>query len=158
MKRIGATIVSMGLLYACCAPAAMADASRDVAKEQANKAMVMKAYQELFGDHDLSTLDRNFREDYLQHNPTIPSGREALRQGLLALGFDKMPKKAVKFYRVAADGDLVWIYTTVNFGKGETAVVDIFRVQDGKVAEHWDVIQPIPAKTVSGNSMTDDMK
>lgn len=134
------------------------DAAAELAKVQANRQLVMKAYQELFGDHDLSTLDRNFREDYFQHNPDVPTGREGLRNVLIQSGFDKAPKTTLKFLRSAADGDLVWLYSVVNPGQGDIAVVDIFRVQDGKIAEHWDVIQPVPAKTASGNSMTGDMK
>jgi predicted SnoaL-like aldol condensation-catalyzing enzyme len=123
------------------------------AKEEKNKALVTTAYQELFGAKDLSALDRYFREDYIQHNPTVPTGREALRQVLLSLGFDKAPKSSVDFVRVAAEGDLVWLHTRAMWAGAESVIVDIFRVEDGKIAEHWDVIQPIPAKSANTNGM-----
>ncbi|WP_237153242.1 nuclear transport factor 2 family protein [Oryzibacter oryziterrae] len=153
-----ALALTAGLMATPAAPALADDTAAILAKQQANKELVVKAYQELFGDKDMSSLDRYFREDYFQHNPTVPSGREALRKALLDWGFDKAPKTRLNFLRTAADGDLVWLYSIYNDGKSDSAVVDIFRVQDGKIAEHWDVAQPIPATTVSGNSMTGDMK
>lgn len=122
-------------------------------KQEKNKALVTMAYQALFGDKDLSSLDKYFKEDYLQHNPMVPTGREALRQALLSFGFDKAPKSKVDFVRVAAEGDLVWIHTHGLWAGAESVIVDIFRVEDGKIAEHWDVIQPIPAKSANKNGM-----
>ena len=122
-------------------------------KEAKNKALVTTAYQELFGAKDLSSLDRYFKEDYIQHNPMVPTGREALRQVLLSLGFDKAPKSKVDFVRVSAEGDLVWLHTHALWAGAESVIVDIFRVEDGKIAEHWDVIQPIPAKSANKNGM-----
>lgn len=54
-----------------------------------------------------------------------------------------------------ADGDLVMLHVHSQDKPGDlgVAVVDIFRVQDGKIAEHWDVIQPVPAKDANGNGM-----
>jgi predicted SnoaL-like aldol condensation-catalyzing enzyme len=128
------------------------------ADEQANKELVTKAYQGLFGDHDASVLDKYFKKDYIQHNPMAQTGVEGLRGFFYGFGLDKAPKTQVKFLRTAAEGDMVWLYSIANFGQGDNAVVDIFRIEDGKIAEHWDVMQSIPAKTASGNSMTGDRK
>lgn len=122
-------------------------------KEEANKTLVVTAYQSLFGDKDLSALDKYFKEDYIQHNPMVPTGREALRQALLSMGLDKAPKSKVEFARVSAEGDLVWLHTHAMWAGAESVIVDIFRVEDGKIAEHWDVIQAIPAKSANGNRM-----
>jgi predicted SnoaL-like aldol condensation-catalyzing enzyme len=122
-------------------------------QEAKNKELVTTAYQELFGAKDLSALDRYFKDDYIQHNPTVPTGREALRQALLSFGFDKAPKSKVEFARVAAEGDLVWLHTRGFWAGAESVIVDIFRVEDGKIAEHWDVIQPIPATSANKNGM-----
>ncbi len=146
-------LVSVALV-AATAVAAPAWAGSSTA--EANKAFVLSTYQALFGDHDLSVLDTAFTADYIQHNPSVPNGREGLRAALKSWGIESWPKKTVKFLRTAADGDLVWVYTVANLGSGDSAIVDIFRVQDRKIAEHWDVIQAIPATTVSGNSMTED--
>lgn len=130
----------------------------DEATEAANMEVVTTAYQALFGDHDMSALEKYYREDYIQHNPTAPSGREGLRKFLTDIGIENGPKSTLTYLRAAADGDLVWLYSVSNFGQGDTAIVDIFRVQDGQIAEHWDVMQAVPATTASGNSFTGDLK
>ena len=127
-------------------------------QESANKALVLKVYQGLFGDHDGSVIDKYFKKDYFQHNPMATTGAKGLKDFFYGFGLDKAPKSKVRFIRTAAEGDLVWLYTIFNFGQGDNAVVDIFRIENGKIAEHWDVIQPIPAKSASGHTMTEDMQ
>lgn len=93
------------------------------------------------------------REDYVQHNPLAGNGREAaialVEQITATPGF----KPSVK--RIIAEGDWVVAHMHIDFGAHAPgmAVADIWRLQDGKLAEHWDVIQPIPAETASGNAM-----
>jgi len=127
--------------------------ARDVS--QANKALVMKAYQELFGDHDLTALDRYWVKDYIQHNPSMGDGIEQVKVFLEKLGLQNAPKFKVEFLRVAADGDLVFIQTRQpKMGNNpEMVIVDIFRVAKGKIAEHWDVMQPVPADAVNKRPM-----
>ncbi|UVC08252.1 nuclear transport factor 2 family protein [Rhizobium sp. TH2] len=130
----------------------------DEATEAANLQLVTTAYQTLFGDHDMTALEKYFREDYIQHNPMAPPGRAGLKKFLTDIGIEKGPKTTLTYLRTAADGDLVWLYSTSNFGQGDMAVIDIFRVQDGMIAEHWDVMQAVPATTASGNSFSGDLK
>ena len=133
-------------------------AMADEATEADNLHLVTTAYQALFGDHDMTALETYYREDYIQHNPMAPTGRDGLKTFLTDLGIDKAPKSTLTFLRTGADGDLVWLYSLANFGQGDTAVIDIFRVQDGMIAEHWDVMQAAPATTASGNSFSGDLK
>jgi predicted SnoaL-like aldol condensation-catalyzing enzyme len=130
----------------------------DEATEAANLELVTTAYQALFGDHDLTALTRYWAEDYIQHNPTAPTGRDGLQQFLASLGFDQGPKTTLNFLRTAADGDLVWLYSVADTGQGDTAIIDIFRVENGLIAEHWDVMQAVPATTMSGNSFSGDLR
>ncbi|HWU50129.1 MAG TPA: nuclear transport factor 2 family protein [Asticcacaulis sp.] len=122
---------------------------------EANKALILKAYQELFGDHDLTALDRYWAENYIQHNPTMKDGRDSVRQLLETMGITHWPKQKVDFKRVIAEGDLVM--TEVVQPKAgnmpQTVIVDIFRVENGKIAEHWDVMQPVPANPVNPRPM-----
>jgi predicted SnoaL-like aldol condensation-catalyzing enzyme len=99
-------------------------------------------------------FERHVHESYVQHNPTAGNGREdaiALIEGLVAApGFHASVK------RIVADGDLVAVHMHVRFSEAENsgmAVMDMFRLENGKIVEHWDVIQEVPAETVSGNSM-----
>ena len=59
---------------------------------QANKALVLKAYQELFGDHDLTALDRYWARDYIQHNPYMTDGVDSVKEYVEKLGLLRAPK------------------------------------------------------------------
>ncbi|WP_423066114.1 nuclear transport factor 2 family protein [Devosia sp. CN2-171] len=128
---------------------------QDYQLTQKNKELVTKAYQELFGDHDLTALDRYWADEYIQHNPYIGDGREAVKTFLEGLGILSWPKQQVRFERVIAEGDLVMVQTaqpTSANGPG-TVIVDIFRVENDKIVEHWDVIQQIPADATNKRTM-----
>jgi predicted SnoaL-like aldol condensation-catalyzing enzyme len=124
------------------------------AQERANKAMVVDAYGRLFNDGDLAQIDRHWRPDYIQHSPLAPDGREALREFVIFIKAT-FPEGHLDFRRVLAEGDLVLVHShlvPVPGTRGD-ALLDIFRVQDGKIAEHWDVTQAVPETTASGNDM-----
>ena len=121
----------------------------------ANKVLVLKAYQALFGDYDLTALDRYWAKDYIQHNPYMGDGTEAVKQFVEKIGLLKGPKSKVEFLRVAAEGDLVFVQTrSPKMGDApEMVIVDIFRVEKGRIAEHWDVMQAVPADAVNKRPM-----
>jgi predicted SnoaL-like aldol condensation-catalyzing enzyme len=122
---------------------------------QKNKALVLKAYQALFGDHDLTALDRYWAEAYIQHNPTMTDGRDSVKKLLKSMGVAHWPKQTVDFKRVVAEGDLVMtqVVQPKTADTPETVIVDIFRVKNGKIAEHWDVMQPVPANPANKRPM-----
>ena len=127
--------------------------ARDLESEARNKALVLAFYQQLFGDKDVTAIDRYVAEGYIQHNPTVPTGRAPLRQ-LFEKVFAGAPKTQVDVRRVAADGDLVWLHVRSPGPNGRlSAVVDIFRIEGGRIAEHWDVIQPVPEQAANDNTM-----
>jgi predicted SnoaL-like aldol condensation-catalyzing enzyme len=119
-----------------------------------NKALVMDAMTRLFQRHDASAVDHLYSEDYVQHNPDIPQGREALRRLVETLP----PSVHYEPGLVIAEGDLVAIHGRIRGWADEPqVVVDIFRVEAGKLAEHWDVLQnEVPAAAgVAGLAMFD---
>ncbi|WP_027162101.1 nuclear transport factor 2 family protein [Mesorhizobium sp. WSM1293] len=122
---------------------------------QKNRTLVLKAYQALFGDHDLTALDRYWAEAYIQHNPTMTDGRDSVKKLLESMGVANWPKQKVDFKRVIAEGDLVMTQVVQPRAGNmpETVIVDIFRVENGKIAEHWDVMQPVPANPVNKRPM-----
>ena len=87
---------------------------------------------------------------YIQHNPLVPDGVAGVMGFLKQVGRLRCEVK-----RIAIDGDLAFVHVRyLNlFGK-ETAGVDIFRFDDaGKIVEHWDVLQPVPAESKNSNTM-----
>jgi len=158
MKKLG---LCLGLLLAAAAvPAVQASDAKPVAAKvhdsaRANKALVLTAYQQLFGDHDLTALDRYWAKNYIQHNPYMGDGTEAVKQYVEKLGLLNAPKFKVEFLRVAAEGDLVFLQTRQpKMGSNpEMVIVDIFRVEKGKIAEHWDVMQAVPSDAVNQRPM-----
>ena len=116
-----------------------------------NKELVIKAVTEVFINGDATALDRYWSENYVQHNPQIPNGREALKQMMSGGGNMKY-----EMGLVVADGDFVMVHARITgFGPKPLIAVDIFRVKEGKLAEHWDVLQEeVPAEnTATKNSM-----
>jgi predicted SnoaL-like aldol condensation-catalyzing enzyme len=131
-------------------PAARASDDRP----QRNKALVLEAMTSLFQRHDASAVERLYAPDYIQHNPEIPQGRDALK----ALVADLSETVFYEPGLIVAEGDLVAIHGRIR-GWADTpqVVVDIFRIEGGRLAEHWDVLQnEMPAtNAVGGISMFD---
>lgn len=124
------------------------------AQEDANKKLVVTFYQRFFGDKDITAADQYLAPSYIQHNPFAATGREAVKKFFTPFFANPaIPKSKIDIRRVAADGNLVWLHIRSKTTGSERAVVDIFRVQNGKIAEHWDVVQPVPEKSANNNTM-----
>ena len=117
-----------------------------------NKKIVEEFYNAVFIRHDLSRLDGYMRDDYIQHNPDVKQGKAGFVE-FFEETFRAIPDFKYTLKKMVAEGDIVMAYSTTSgthtggawLGKKATGnklninVVDIFRVQDGKIAEHWDV-------------------
>lgn len=108
-----------------------------------NKELIEAFYREFFNDHIVEAADRYVREDYIQHNPGVQQGREALKQAFAAK-FVSEPTFHLQIAKMISEDDMIAVYLKNVDPQGNTKcrVVDIYRVQDGKLAEHWDVLQP----------------
>jgi predicted SnoaL-like aldol condensation-catalyzing enzyme len=103
-----------------------------------NRALVLDAMTSLFQRHDASAVERLYADDYIQHNPNIPQGREVLHGLVETLS----PSVHYEPGLIIAEGDLVAIHGRIRGWADEPqVVVDIFRVEGGKLVEHWDVLQ-----------------
>lgn len=122
-----------------------ADCSVSEKQQTKNKAVVQQLHSEYFAKNNKVILPEIMHESYLQHNPHGSDGR-AFFSGLV----DRMGGSLEnKVHRLIADGDLV--YAHVEWPGENWASIDIYRMEDGKIAEHWDVLQDIPAELPHGN-------
>lgn len=131
-------------------------------QEEANKQLVIRAYDGVFNGRQLGLLDQLWAGDgYIQHNPQITNGTEGLKMSFDAI----FPEGSLMLlHHAVEDGDLVFTHSQGLMPGDDQdneftgiAVGDLFRVVSGKIVEHWDVIQPVPATTASGNSMFSDL-
>ncbi|MDQ0600919.1 putative SnoaL-like aldol condensation-catalyzing enzyme [Streptomyces canus] len=119
-----------------------------------NKKLVTAAFDQLLVKKDLSAIDRYWGPEYHQHNPGIADGVAGVKSGLGGY-FKAFPELKVEPKRVIAEGDLVAVHSHYIPAPGERgqAVVDLFRVRGGKIVEHWDVLQDVPASSANENGM-----
>jgi predicted SnoaL-like aldol condensation-catalyzing enzyme len=118
-----------------------------------NKRLVVEFYRTVFVDKQVRAgFEKYAVEGYLQHNPLVPTGREA---AIKLLSERIRPEGITDIKRVIAEGDLVvlHVHSRGNAQDRGRAVVDIFRVKDGKIVEHWDVIQAVPETAANDNTM-----
>ena len=98
--------------------------------------------------------DECFAENYIQHSPHVEDGRDAVLK-LFERRFNNHSETTTSIKRTASQGDLVWMHQHVQRSPEDRgrAVVNIFRMEDGKFAEHWNVIQAVPEKSKNDNGM-----
>jgi predicted SnoaL-like aldol condensation-catalyzing enzyme len=123
---------------------------------EANKANTVAFYKKALFEGKVENAFRTYAgEPYRQHNPLIEDGMEGVRK-FVAWILANHPDAHGEIKRVFADGDYVILHShwhgLSDNPRGE-AVVDIFRLEAGKVVEHWDVIQPIPETAANNNTM-----
>lgn len=108
------------------------------------KEIVAEFIRRFFNEHDLTAPLTLVREDYIQHNPGVPQGRQALISAF-AEKFRREPDFHLEIRKIIAEGDTVAVYQRNVGADGRTKarVVDIYRVEGGQLAEHWDVLQPV---------------
>jgi steroid delta-isomerase-like uncharacterized protein len=123
-----------------------------VNQAQANKQILAEFGAEVFGKKKLSNLQKYMQDDYIQHNPLVPQGAAGFK-AFFADWFKAVPDWQYTLTKIVSEGDTVWAYGTYSgtqtgdwLGIPAThksysiQTVDIFRIENGKLAEHWDVI------------------
>lgn len=131
------------------------DVSDQLARK--NKALVLEAMARLFQRHESAAVDLFYAEDYVQHNPNVPQGREALKLLIATLP----PSVYYEPGLIIAERDFVAIHGRIRgWAAVPQIVVDLFRIEAGKLAEHWDVMQNevAVAAAVPGLAMFDPME
>jgi len=149
MTRIAYSLAAV--MFALAAQPAL---GADAAQMEANKKNVVEFYNKAINDKDFDAASKYLGSRYVQHNPIAADGPEGLK-GFLQFLRAKFPQAHSEIKRVFADGDYVILHVHAirEPGTRGRAIIDIFRLEDGKVVEHWDVQQDVPEKAANSNGM-----
>ena len=146
-----AAALGMLMLVAWSAPEARAETPQQL---EANKKVAQAFYEAAINRKDYTEAAKYLGSQYKQHNPTAADGAEGLK-GFIDFLKARFPNQRGEIKRVIAEGDLVVLHVHSTRGDNTPgrAIVDIFRVEKGRIVEHWDVIQDIPEKASNSNGM-----
>lgn len=135
--------------YICASPD-----SQYTEQERRNRDVVLDFYEAGVNRRDYTAAFRHLGNRYIQHNPNATDGPDGFREFFTYIE-THFPKFRVEIKRVFVEGDMVAVHVRSFDGptKNGEAGVDIFRLEGGKIVEHWDVIQPIPDTLPHSNTM-----
>lgn len=121
----------------------------DMKQTQFNKQLILDFYGRVIGQRDIDYAHKIVAEDYIQHNPFIKSGRVGLIEVLEQL--KQIPQEPTTTTNntlwIMAEGNLLGTYLKVDFMGKKQVVIDLFRIEQGMIVEHWDVIQEVGVPT-----------
>ena len=123
-------------------------------QQETNKKNVVEFYEKALNQKDFEAASRYLGPRYTQHNPVAADGPEGLKAFIQFLR-DKFPNSRSEIKRVFADGEyvIVHVHAIREPGTRGRAIMDIFKLEQGKIVEHWDVGQDIPEKAANPNGM-----
>lgn len=122
--------------------------------ESANMRLVREVYENVLEPLDHTMVDQYFDPGYIQHSPMAATGAEGLKD-FLAWAKRTSPDAHHYVKRMFADGDhvIAHVHVVIEPGTAGNAVIDIFRVEGGKIAEHWDAMQPLQDNSANNNGV-----
>ena len=123
-------------------------------QQEKNKETIKRFYEEVMIKGNVDVAAEVMTADYIQHNPTAVSGRNGLLEHVKELN-TQYPERKIIFHHMIAEANFVTTHIQFILKPGEVtcAGMDLFRFEGDKLAEHWDVIQMIPEKSMNNNSM-----
>jgi len=118
-----------------------------------NKQIATTGYQRIFGDLDITAVDDYMSNDFIQHNPTIADGPEGVKALVQTLVSQGVPKQRISFKHIVAEGNIVILHSRFEMAGKEWRFIDIYRVKNNKLVEHWDAMMPMPEERENNNPM-----
>lgn len=122
-------------------------------QEEKNKQIATAAYQRIFGDLDITAIDDYVSKDFIQHNPTIADGPEGVKALVQMLSSQGVSKQKIVFKHIIAEDDIVVLHSRYEMAGKEWRFIDIYRIENNKLAEHWDAMMQMPDKRANNNLM-----
>ena len=120
----------------------------DLERTEENKKLVHQFVDDILVNGKLDKLAEYYDGDnYVQHNPQIADGLSGLGQALQFMAEHGITMKYDKIHKVLGEGNFVLVISEGTFNEQPTSFYDLFRVENGKIAEHWDTIETIPPET-----------
>ena len=120
----------------------------DLDKTEENKALVSAFVKDILVNGKMEKLAGYFDGDhYIQHNPNISDGLSGLGAALKAMAKQGITMKYTKVHKVLGEGNFILVVSEGEFAGKPTSFYDLFRVENGKIAEHWDTMETIPPKS-----------
>ncbi len=154
MKRtiLAAAVAATTLFLAACAQPGGSPTGQ--AQQEANRQAVLAFYEKGLNQKDAEAALQYVGNRYVQHNPTAADGPEGFRK-FIAFLREKFPNSRSEIKRSFVDGDYVILHVNAvrEPGTRGNAIVDIFKLENGKIVEHWDVNQPVPETAANKNGM-----
>ncbi|MGY3696901.1 putative SnoaL-like aldol condensation-catalyzing enzyme [Bradyrhizobium sp. USDA 3240] len=153
MKTLLRPRTAVAALFLALASSTAMAATSD-AQQEANRKAVLAFYEKGLNQKDADAALAYVGNRYVQHNPGAADGPEGFRK---FIGFlrEKFPNSHSEIKRSFVDGDYVilHVHAVREPGTPGNAIVDIFKLEDGKIVEHWDVVQPVPENPANSNTM-----
>ncbi len=119
----------------------------DLDKTESNKKVVENFLNDILYAHKQNFTDYINPAKYLQHNPAVADGLEGFGAAMKYFAENGLVMEYNKTHKILGEGNFVLTLSEGKFGKGEaTSFYDLFRLENGKIVEHWDVIEPLAAK------------
>jgi predicted SnoaL-like aldol condensation-catalyzing enzyme len=120
----------------------------DLEHTEQNKNLVRQFVDDILVNGRLGKLAEYYEGDqYIQHNPQIADGLTGLSQALQFMAEHGVTLRYDKIHKALGEGSFVLVVSEGSFSEQPTAFYDLFRVENGKIAEHWDVLESIPPET-----------
>jgi predicted SnoaL-like aldol condensation-catalyzing enzyme len=122
--------------------------AKDLELTEQNKELVRQLIEDVLINGKMDQLADYYDGDrYTQHNPQIADGLSGLSQALQSLAEQRIAVKFDKIHQVLGEGDFVLVMSEGEFSGKPSAFYDLFRVEHGKIAEHWDTVETIPPQS-----------